>query len=249
MLDNYETNPINETRKIWDVLKKQDSYQSLWDSLDDDFSKCELSAHESSLNNFYTNFIWKNEIYNGLNDFEISVLRYRLFVELILYLFDFHVLNAWSYDYGAEMDQIKLIIDNGLKKCGYGLKESNKKVITYKLDIVAETTAANNKHYSEDIFDYLIAKTAEEKEKALTSLSIKLEAVKPIDGFTKSNRDYVQMMRHKEERISLDKYSWFYKKSDYSKNLDKLFKILICYISHIDCAKDVAEFDNKCHNK
>ena len=243
MLDGYSTSPNNEVRKIWCVLNRKYNYTSLWVELHESFLISDLRSKEDSLDSFYSNFIVKNDNYVGLDDFEKGALFYRFFVELLLELLKYGLPNYPYSGFDNEIEQLKEIIYDGLKRCGYGIKTVNNKSVTYKLDIVAETVAASNKDYKEDIFNYLIAKTANEKENSLTNLSIKLEATKPFDGFSRGNRQLIQIMRHKKEKMEDKKYCWFFERKNYERNMDSLFKILICYISHIDCASLVEEFN------
>ena len=249
MLDNYKTNPANEIRKINAILRRTHCSISLWNALNDCYLESDLCSYEPSLDNFYKNCIVNNYLYDEIDEFEVEVIRYRLFVELLLELLEYPSSYNEYGEFVKDINQLKLTILEGLKKLGYGLKDFNGKKVTYKCDVVAETIAVSNNDYANDIFDYLISKSISEKETALTNLSIKLEALKPKDTFMKNTRDYIQMMRHREERKKTKQYSWFFEKEEYEKNLDDLFRILICYVAHDGCLDIINLYDSKCHVK
>ncbi len=249
MLDNYQTNSGNEMRKMWSILNRKHCGISFWHALDSVYRKSFFCSIEPTLQDFYLNFIRKNSVYENLEDYEISIYQYRFLSELMFNLLSNYNNEFYLEDFDDDIKQLLLIMREGLKKCGYCFKELNGKYYTSKIDIIAETIAAENKDYSNDIFDYLIAKALIEKENALTSLSIKLEAVKPFDSYTKNARDYIQMLRHKKERMNDKQYSWFFDKKKYESNLDNLFRILICYIAHINSYKEIVDFDNKSNHK
>lgn len=248
MLDGYKTNPKNEIRKINDLLKERVSYdgRSMWEILDASFHYSELNIIETDLKSFYTNLILKNPCYEGLLVEEIMVLQYRFLCELILNLLYIGQNSNVFYPDVKEIIQIKGLIKNGLELCGYKIEFKKKHYVTRKTDIHAEAISIKNKEYKEYIFDYLIAKTLEDKESALLNLCNKLEAEKAVDTYTRHVRDYVQFLRHPEERKKLPRYSWFYKKESYLENLEKLFKILLTYIGHLSSFNELNEFDKNC---
>ena len=249
MLENYKTSPKNEIRKLFAILNRTYGYTKFWDALNGCYLKSELCAVEPSLDDFYSNFIFNNPLYSDLDNFEEETLHYRLLVELLLELLKFDIPGFEYGEFDKEENQLRSIINEGLQKMGYGLMDYKGKEVTYKRDIVAETIAVENKKYKEDIFDYLISKTCDEKEMALTNLSIKLQALTPKDSFMRNARDYVQMLRHKDEREEDKLYSWFFEKEVYEKNLDDLFRILICYAAHSNCSNIISDYDSKCHIK
>ena len=249
MLDNYKTDPYKEINKIFAVLNRKYGFTKLWDALNGCFMESVFNSVEPSLDDFYKNFIVNNDYYENKTDFEVHILQYRLLVELLLELLKYPIPGFEYGEFSDDVNQLESIIGEGLKKLGYGIKEFKGKKVTYKIDIAAETIASENHDYSDDIFDFLIAKSTEEKESALTSLSIKLEAVKPLDGFMKNSKDYLQMMRHKEERKKIEQYSWFYAKEQYNQNLNDLFTVLVTYAAHIKCSPIIEKYDSKCHKK
>ena len=202
MLDGYKTNPKNEIRKINNLLKQVVSYdgRSMWDILDASFHYSELNIVETDLHSFYTNLILKNPCYEGLLVEEILVLQYRFLCELIFNLLYIGQNFNVFYPDVKEIIQIKGLIKNGLELCGYKIEFMKKHYVTRKINIHAEAIAIRNKEYKEYIFDYLIAKTLEDRESALLNLCNKLEAEKAVDGYTKHVRDYIQFLRHPEER-------------------------------------------------
>lgn len=174
------------------------------------------------------------------------VLQYRFLCELVFNLLDVGQSLSILIDDAKEILQLKGLIKNGIELCGYKMEYIKRHYVTRKLDIHAEAIATINKNYKDYIFDYLIAKSSSDKEQALLKICNKLEAIKVVDGYTKHARDYIQLLRHPDERKSKDKYSWFYKKDNYSLNLERLFRILLTYIAHLNSYNDLNEFDTNC---
>ena len=48
--------------------------------------------------------------------------------------------------------------------------------------------------------------------------------------------------------MKLSNYSWMFEENNYESNLDKLFKIYISSIAHLDCFVYVKEFNGKIEN-
>ena len=245
MLDGYNTNPKNEIRKINSLLKQKVSFDGrpLWTVLGDSFHYSTFNKIEIDLESFYTNLDLHNPIYTEMIEDEILILQYRFLCELIFNLLLVGEHNSVFYPSAKEILQTQELIKNGLQLCGYRIDYVKNRFITVKIDIHSETVAAENKEYSDYIFDYLISKTAKDKEQSLLNLCNKLEATKPVDGYTRHARDYIQFLRHPDERKKIKKYSWFYEKENYPKNLEKLFRILITYIAHLNSYADLNEFD------
>ena len=204
-----------------------------------------LSRYEPTLNDFFKKNIINYDFDDYTDNFEKESIKYRLLCELIINLTaDYKYSQIFTY-HRENISQLLLIIEEGLKRCGYGLKVYKEGKITYKKDIAAEAIAANNPDYKESIFNYLIAKNIKEKASALTALSNQLEAAKTSGGFTRQNRKYIQIMRHPDEKKKEDDYSWFFEKQSFEANMDKLFRILICYCSHLSCDDILANFESK----
>ena len=251
MLDGYKTNPKNEIRKISALLKEHVSFdgRTIWELISLSFAHSEFSEIETDLHSFYTNLILKNDNFSGLGTDEVVVLQYRFLCELIFNLLDVGQSYSIFIADAKEILQLKGLIKHGLQLCGYKMEWIKKHYVTRKLDIHAEAVAIANKDYKDYIFDYLIAKSVNDKEHALLNICNKLESIKIVDGYTKHSRDYIQLLRHPDERKNIDKYSWFYRKDNYLLNLDRLFRILLTYIAHLNSYRDLNEFDKNCSEK
>lgn len=251
LLHNYKTNPKDEIKKINGILARKGyvscDYVSLKDYLRTTFLNSEYASYETSFDLFCSNVILNISNYNGLLEEEMYLSQYCLICELIMNLME--ISNNATYEYEQtfehDIDQLIKIINKGLGLCGYKLIQSNNVYATQKIDIEAESVAAINKTYQDDIYDYLIAKNIKDKETALTSLSIKLDAMEPNNNYVKQNKKYVQLLRHKEEKDIQEKYAWFFKKEDYNANLEKLFRIFLFMIAYNNCSDYLKDFENK----
>lgn len=246
MLDTYQTNPVKEINKIKSILDR-DGYVNfnhcyLKDAFDLTYSNTNFAAHEPSFDDFL-----KNIVFQGYDPMDINgaIKNYRYLCEFLLALIDSGINYAFEETFGDDIVQLQKIINSGLERSGYILVKHGKYKVTSKKDEQAEATAAIHKEYQKNILDYLLAKTVDEKEKVLTSLSIQLDGHKPLDNYSKECREWVQLLRHKEEKIVDSKYSWFFGSGDYEKNLEKLFRIYLSIISHDDCHDYLEEFKNK----
>lgn len=245
-LDTYKTNPSNEIRKIEEILRRERDpdfysvpFKEVFSYL---FEKSEFCTHETSFDSFLKNIVGIDHRYK--TDFDAN--NYRHLCELLLNLEKIPMKDSYVEAFGADFAQLEKMIFNGLDRMGYKLtKDSNKHIVTMKKDEAAEAIASTNKDYNKNIFDYLLAKTVDEKEKVITSLAIQLEATQPKDAYSKKNREFVQLPRHKDEKINDPKYSWFFEPNIYECNLDKLFGIYLSIISHDSCHDSLEEFKAK----
>lgn len=251
LLANYKTTPEEEINKIYQIIYRHIfGTKTLWDYLSEVFYRSKFASFQPDIDSFISAFVFRNEIFEQKNEEEIELLKYRLFVEFLSNLFLVCLKSDLYYkDAKDSIWQIKSIIKEGLQHFGFELIENNYNYVTAKKDLTAEIIATCNKDYKDDIYDFLIAKSVSEKENALTNLSIKLQAVKPLDSFSRRVREYIQLLRHKTEKKEDPNYSWFFEKADYDKNLDGLFKILICFISHQDCYQTLTDFDKNSHKE
>lgn len=251
LLQNYKTNPKDEIKKISSILNRKEyvtyDYSYLKDYLKLIFINSSYSSYEISYDSFCTNVIFNHAFYSGLPEEEVMLSQYCLLCELIINLLTTKNGNLFDYKqaFNDDIKQLLNIINNGLKLCGYKIIQSNGIFVTQKIDIEAESVAAINKTYQDDIYDYLIAKSVKDKEMALTSLSIKLDAMEPSNNYVKQNKKYVQLLRHKEEKDIQEKYAWFFKKEDYNANLEKLFRIYLFMIAYNDCFDYLKDFEIK----
>ena len=249
MLENYKRTPYDEVRKINDILERKVyvDYEniSLLDVFEQIFLKSQFIAYESNFKSFLDNFIFTSEYGIRFVGLDEAIIEYRLFCELLLNLIK--IKNCINYidKFGSDIKQLQMIIENGINNTGYKIIEQNGNIVTAKKDEIAESVAIKNEKYRNTIYDYLIAKNVKEKENALTKLAIKLEAIKSTDSYIKANREYIQILRHKEEKIIDEKYSWFFEDSEYENNLDKLFKIYISTIAYLNCTNDIKTFKMK----
>ena len=246
-LDVYKTTPANEIRKISSLLKTKVIYYgstafvNLFVEL---FPSSLFAAYEPSFSEFLNTFVFAD--FDATNKEKTEFLQYRYYCELLLNLLNVNAEIGFKNSVAEEINQLKRMIDNGTSGCGLKLvRDKNNHIVTMKKDEKAEAIAAINKEFKEPIFDYLIAKTIKEKESALTSLSIKLEAIKSDDSFFKTNKEFVQLLRHKEEKKRDNKYSWFFVEKNYEKNLDDLFELLLAMISHKKGVSISKEFKSK----
>lgn len=250
MLDTYQTNPVKEINKIKSILNREGyvNYHHCYlkDAFDLAFSNTSFASHEPTFDDFLKNIVFQNYDSKDLNG---AIKNYRYLCEFLLALIDSGIDYAFEEVFGDDIAQLKKIIDAGLEKSGYTLVKYGKYKVTSKKDEQAEATAAIHKEYQKNILDYLLAKTVDEKEKVLTSLSIQLEGHTPLDKYSKDAREWVQLLRHKEEKIADSKYSWFFDKNDYEKNLEKLFRVYLSIISHDGCHDYLEEFKIKRGNK
>ena len=161
-----------------------------------------------------------------------------------MYLLDNYNYNDYIRHYASDASQIIRLINEGLLRCGYEFREKDGKLVTFKHDVSSEIIAVENKEYSEDIFDFLGAKGAKEKEEALTNLSIKLETIKTTSHYLKSNRKYLQIMRHKNEKQKDPCFAWFFEQNSYETNLNNLFLILVSYIARIKSDPALDKFNS-----
>ena len=246
MLDTYQTNPVKEIKKIKSILNREGyvnyHHYFLKDAFDLTYSSTSFASHEPTFDDFL-----KNIVFEGYNqeDVNCAIKSYRYLCEFLLALIDSGINYAFEETFGDDIAQLQKIINAGLERSGYTLVKHGKYKVTSKKDEQAEATAAIHKEYQKNILDYLLAKAVDEKEKVLTSLSIQLDGHKPSDSYSKDCREWVQLLRHKEEKIVDSKYSWFFDNDDYEKNLDKLFRIYLSIISHDDCHDYLEEFKSK----
>lgn len=245
MLDTYKTNPVNEINKIKTILNRSGYvdfvYRHLSDGFEMVFANTSFASYEPSFKDFLNNIIFKD--YNP-KDLQTAITSYRYFSEFLMALIDYGVDYSFEETFGNDIAQLEKIILLGLDNCGYTIVKSRKNRVTKKKDEQAESIAATNNKYSKNILDYLLAKTLDEKEKVLTSLAIQLESTSPKDKYSKQNREFVQLLRHKDEKIKDPKYSWFFNDENYENNLDKLFKVYLSVIAHDDCFDYLQEFNS-----
>ena len=188
LLNNYKTNPKEEMRKIFDILNNRGPNGSLWDLFRDKFSKSQFRSYEESLDSFYRNFISNNDEYIGMEPNEKNLLEYRLLCELLLALKDVGSDDDFFGYYDDPIGHLNDVISNGLNRCGFDIKCIEGKEVTVKKDVVAEIVASGNKKYTEDIYDFLIAKTIKEKQNISQS---KLVLGYKIDKMTDFELRYV----------------------------------------------------------
>ena len=246
MLDTYQTNPVKEINKIKSIINREGyvnyEHYDLKDVFDLAYSYTSFASHEPSFDDFLQNIVFQD--YDPI-DIKGAIKNYRYLCEFLLALIDSGINLAFKETFEDDIAQLEKIISLGLERSGYTLVKHGKYKVTSKKDEKAEATAAVHKEYQKNILDYLLAKTLDEKEKVLTSLSIQLDGHKPSDNYSKECREWVQLLRHKEEKITDPKYSWFFDSDDYEKNLDKLFRIYLSVISHDDCHNYLEEFKSK----
>ena len=251
LINGYRTTPIKEIGKINSILQRKDYVWSNHVLFLELFRKSYLysqyAKYETTFERFYKNVILENDSLDGLDDNEKALIQYRSYCELIFNLLtvDVEDIKPYRSAFSDDIKQLIELINNGLLLCGYKVVTKDKHFITEKIDIVAEAVSAIDKAYQEDIMDYLSAKTVKEKDQALTSLSIKLNAMEPNNNYVKQNKKYVQFLRHREEKKYEDVSSWFFNKEDYSINLDKLFKIFVFMIAYNNCSNIINEFDSR----
>ena len=249
VLENYKTTPQNEIRKIKEILKREHyvSYSgcSFQNYLELQFLQSDFIKYESDLHNFLDNFVFVYEPGLDYAPIDIAIREYRLFCELLLDLLSERNENISLYNaFKKDINQLKLLIEEGLRISGYKIIDYKGKLVTSKNDDVAESIALSSDKYRNTIFDYLIAKDVKEKEKIITEFSIKLESEKTKEDFVNTCREFVQLPRHKEEKIKDPKYSWFYL-DDYEENLDKLFKLYVASLAHLNSKEIIADFKNR----
>ena len=248
-LDNYKTTPSKEIYKIKSILKRNKSISltrttTFEKALDYLFKISKFGSYELDIDSFIEKIALKD--YDPDNE-KSNILQYRRLCEFLLNLLDDETYYENKQVFDEDEKQLWSLICNGLRLCGYmQIYDSNNQRVTKKIDPEAESVAALNKDYKDDIFDFLIAKDINQKEAALTNLSIKLEALKSQDKYIKSNREFVQLLRHKEEYLLNPKYSWFFEDDDYEENLDKLFRIFLSTISYSDSIDYINDFKQKC---
>lgn len=244
MLDSYITNPVNEIRKIEDILNRKrhiqyDGTYSLKEVFGIAYTRTQFASLEPTINSFLTNIIYKDY---SETDYVKTAICYRCLCEFLLAIIDHGIEYYYLEHFEDDVEQLKNIINLGLEKSGYVLVNKGKHRVTSKKDEVAELIATTNKHYNKNILDYLLAKTTDEKEKVLTALAIQLEGREPKDKYSKDCGEWVQLLRHKEEKIKEAQYSWFFSAEDYGDNLDKLFRIYLSIVSHDDCHDYLEDF-------
>ena len=242
-LDTYKTNPSTEIEKINSILNRTEYVSgigqiSLKDAFDYVYANTPFASHEPDIDSFL------KKILNGYHfgDTSEAILSYRFLCEFILALLTYPMDYAVSSYFEDHMEQLKKIIVNGLNKSGYEIVPYGKMSVTKKKDEQAETIASANETYKKNILDYLLTKGVDEKEKVLTSICVQLEALKPIDNYVKECREWIQLLRHKDENINSQKYSWFFIKETYEENLDKLFRICLSIIAHDGCRRYLDDF-------
>ena len=248
MLDTYKTNPSNELAKIDNLLIRKErvigegqiSFKYVLNIV---FKKSIFGGYETDLDAFINNVIKNNREQMGE---ELTIVGYRYLCEMLIELLDIGIPYDYEEYFCDDAKQLKTLVYEGLKSTGYNVINYKDYKVTKKIDEEAEAVAATNPEYKEFIFDYLIAKNKEQKESALTRLSIKLEGLKSKDAYIKANREYVQFLRHKEEFVDNPKYSWFFNKSEYGNNLDNLFKIFIATISYNSALPIIEYFRKQC---
>ena len=250
VLNNYKTTPENEMRKIEEMLSARSFYydgmMTLIEILREEFLSSDYKKYETTFDSFYSNVILCDSNFVGLNTLEKKLTSLIMYEEFLLNL----LLRGKIHNYHASVTKAAAhlisIISEGLAKMGYEIEDNEGEYYIKKIDAIAEIAATNNPTFSRDIFDYLVSKTVKNKEDALLNLSNRLNAIKECPGYVKQNKEYVQLLRHKDEKIKDPKYAWFYNESSYNDNLDKLFKIFISMISYCDAFGVIEEFDTNC---
>lgn len=250
-LDNYVTNPELEISKISAILDRVKNVSvletiSFRSALNETYMTSVFGSYELDINQFINRVVLKGFMPNQKTT---HVVPYRKLCEFLLELLETGVPAKYKKLFANDEKQLLSLITVGLKSCGYEIINYQDHRVTKKIDIVAEAVASTNIDYKEYIFDYLLSKSLDEKEDALTSLCIKLEATKSNDKYVKRIREYIQLLRHKEEKKSDKKYRWFFDSYDYDNNLDKLFRLLLLSIVHENSSKLLVEFDLKCSTK
>lgn len=251
LLDNYKTTPSIEINKIKSILRRRRNISlidtiSFEEALDYLYKTSEFGSYELSIDDFIEKIALKN--YDSKNE-NANILPYRRLCEFLLTLLDKENYYKHKDLFSVDEKQLWMLLFKGLSSCGYTVEyDENGHRATRKIDVEAEAVAASNPDYKECIFNYLISKELDEKESALTSLSIKLEAVQSEDKYVKKIREYVQLLRHKEEKKNEKKYSWFFNEC-YESNLDDLFKLFLSSIMHEKCLPILEAFRNKCEEE
>lgn len=250
-LDTYKTTPKQEIRKINSILDTKVTYYGtrrfveLFTNL---FPHSCFAEYEPNYSDFISNHVFI--LHDPENDSKTSILQYRYFSEFLLNLLNVNTLADFKNCTKGQINQLRRLIDKGMGNCGYKIiKDSKNRIVTSKSDETAEAVASTNPALKECIFEYLIAKTKNEKEIALTVLSNKLEAIKNADAFFKSNKEFVQLLRHKDEIINNPKYSWFFEDAKYEDNLDQLFRLFLSMIVHKDGNTISDEFKKRSGSK
>lgn len=244
LLDSYQTTPFQEIKKINTILARKvtitfSGTKSLKDLLGETYKVTYFGSFEPNIDDFVNNIVMKGF---NVTDVLSAINNYRMYCELLLVLLDGTKDSNFAVAFSSDMKQLKKMIESGLDKSGYKIIQKDGHKVTIKKDEEAEMIAATNKEYNKNILDYLLAKSVDQKEKVLTSLAIQLEAAQPKDDYSKKNREFVQLLRHKDENIDNPKYSWFFEANTYENNLDKLFRVFLSIISHDNAHEYIKEF-------
>lgn len=250
-LDTYQTSPVLEINKIKSILERTEYISglgrySLKDVFDIVYSESSFASHEPNIDDFLNNIVLRD--YREDNEIG-AITNYRYLCEFLFALIELDMNYDFQSYFGEHIRQLKNIMMAGLEKSGYTIVPYGNHTVTKKKDDQAESIAATNGEFRVNIMDYLLAKTTSEKEKVLTLLANQLEATQPKDCYSKQNRELVQLLRHKDEKLKDQRYSWFFEKNEYEKNLDSLFKVYLSIISHDNCHDFLDKFKNNKENK
>ena len=247
MLDTYRTNPQHEMQKISEVLERDVFFEGNWYKLKsifgEEFKKSDFSCHEPTMESFLRNHVFIDYLLEG--DQRDAIVCYRHYCEFLLAMIDDHIKQLDIEPFADDLKQLERIILSGLSRCGYELVRYKNHRVTKKKDAQAEAIAATSKEHNKNILDYLLSKTVSDKEKVLTALAIQLEAIPQKDNYMKQTREYVQLLRHKTEKVKEPKYAWFFETRSYEENLDKLFRVFLSIIAYDNCSDYLKEFEKK----